>query len=291
MRKSIFLAGLLLAALLFTTCHKTGTFQTVKLEDMMKLQVGKYIIYKLDSLKYVNFDQTLEATHYQAKDVVDAAITDNKGRPAWRVIRYLRDSASTSETDWKPNITYMITVLSNSVEAVEENQRYIKLVQPIKEDFTWKGNAYINPESFDASFSIDAWDYTYTNIFSPFVFNDGRMVDSTITVNQRDEVLGDTSNPYSYSIQNFSKEVYGKNIGLIYKELFHSEHQSFYDVSNCYYVKCPGSNCDTVYCAANDYICEADRLANGYTKYCSDTTLTQSYYLGYGIKLRMIDHN
>lgn len=248
MRKNSFLivfAGILLVA----ACSKTDSFPTVKLENIMQLQPGKYIIYKLDSLNYVNFGQTLALSRYQAKDIVDAAITDNLGRPSWRVIRYLRDSASTSEADWKPNITYTITVTNNEVEVIEENQRYIKLKQPIREGMTWRGNAYINPESFDASFSIDIWDYTYNEVFTPFVFDDGRTVDSTITVNQRDEVLGDVDNPDSYSVQNFSKEVYATNVGLIYKELFHSEYQ-------------PG-----------------------------DGSLTQPYYFGYGIKLRMISHN
>lgn len=249
MRKSDFLAGLSLAVLVLTaSCNKTDSYPTVKLDDLMALQVGKYITYKLDSLNYTNFGQTLTETRYQAKDIVDAAITDNLGRPSWRVIRYLRDSASTNDADWKPNITYMITVLSNSVQVVEENQRYIKLVEPVKEGYTWKGNSYINPEAFDASFSINDWDYKYENVFSPFVLN-GTTLDSTITVNQRDEVLGDTSNPASYSVQNFSKEVYRYNIGLVYKELFHSEHQP----------------------------------AGG--------SQSQAYDLGYGIKLRMIDHN
>lgn len=248
MRKSIFLACIVLTALL-TACNKKDPFQTVPLENIMQLQPGKYIIYKLDSLNYVNFNRTLATTRYQAKDVVDAAITDNLGRPSWRVIRYLRDSASTNEADWKQNITYMITVTRSSVEVVEENQRYIKLMQPLREGFTWKGNAYINPESFDATFSIDIWDYTYANVYSPFVFNDGRTIDSTITVNQRDEILGDTSNPANFSVQNFSKEVYAPNIGLIYKELFHSEYQP------------------------------------------EDGSITESYYFGYGIKLRMISHN
>src|SRR5581483_4520548 len=97
MRKSTFLAGFLLIALPFASCHKTDTFQTVRLDNIMKLQVGKYIVYRLDSLNYTHFNQTLTATNYQAKDVVDAAITDNLGRPSWRVIRYLRDSASTND--------------------------------------------------------------------------------------------------------------------------------------------------------------------------------------------------
>lgn len=293
MKRNIFLLVLLLSgiALVTTRCSKTDDFKTEKLEEYMNLQVGRFILYKLDSLRYTNFNQDLEETKYQAKDVIDAVVSDNQGRPSWRVIRYLRDSASTSEADWKPNITYMITVLPKSVEVVEENLRFIKLVQPVREEYSWKGNSYINPELFDASFSIDTWDYTYQNIGSPFVFNDGRKVENTITVNQRDDVLGNPANPFSYSIKNFSKEVYGKNIGLIYKEFFHSEYQAFYNTFNCYYVKCTNNVCDTTYCASNDYICDSTQFANGYTKYCKDTVLTQSYYNGYGIKLRMIDHN
>lgn len=294
MKQNIFHLILLLTCVVLTlcTCNKTSDFQSGKLEDYMNMQVGKYILYELDSTVFTNFNTTKTEIHYQAKDVVNAVITDSEGRPSWRVIRYMRARNSTNEADWKPNITYMVTVLPKSVEVVEENQRYIKLQAPIKSGFEWRGNSYISAEAFEPSFSIDAWKYTYEKVDSVFTFDDGRQVENTITINQRDEVLGNPNNPYVYTIQNFSKEVYAKGIGLVYKDLFHSEYQTFYNTYNCYFVKCTGNVCDTSYCAVNNLDCENKLEAQGYKKYCRDTVLTQSYYSqSYGIRLKMIGHN
>jgi hypothetical protein len=267
------------------TCNKKDDYKSEQLENYMNLQVGKFIRYELDSLVYTNFNKVLTKIKYGAKDVIDAVITDNTGKPAFRIIRYIRDSTSTSEADWRPNITYMVSANPKSVEVTEENLRYIKLKLPIIDGFTWKGNSYIHPDSFDPSFSINSWDYTYSNVNSPFSFDDGRTVDSTITINQVDEVLGNPDNPFTYTTKNFSKEVYGKNIGLVYKELFHYEYQTFYSTTNCYYVRCTNNVCDTTTCPVNDLACDDERLADGYQKYCRDSTLTDYYYIGYGIKL------
>ncbi len=110
---------------------KTDEFQSDQLNDYLNLKVGKYIIYKLDSTKFVNFGQKDTIIKYQAKDVIDAPVTDNLGRPGWRVIRYLRDSASANDLDWKPNSTYMITVTRETAEVIEDNLRYQKLKLPI----------------------------------------------------------------------------------------------------------------------------------------------------------------
>jgi len=69
------------------------------------------------------------------------------------------------------------------------------------------------------------WDYTYESLNTPFTVFNNVTVDTTITVNQRDEVSGDPNNPNYYSEINFSKEVYGKGIGLIYKDFLHQEYQ------------------------------------------------------------------
>ncbi|MBC8032927.1 MAG: hypothetical protein H7Y03_02195 [Chitinophagaceae bacterium] len=292
MKNNVLFLLFLLAGLTATlsACNKKDEFSNEKLEDYMNLEVGKFVRYELDSLVYL-FDRTYTEIKYQAKDVVNAVITDNAGRPAWRVIRYLRDSASTNEADWKPNITYTITVLPASVEVNEENIRFIKLKLPIIDGYTWKGNSYIHPDSFEPSFSINSWDYKYENVSTPFSFNDGRMIDSTITINQIDEVLGNPDNPFTYTTKNFSKEVYGKRIGLVYKEFFHSEYQTFYSTANCYYVRCASNTCDTINCPNNNIECDSN-LTRGYSKYCRDSTLSDFYYANsYGIRLTMVDHN
>ncbi|HYF31387.1 MAG TPA: hypothetical protein VD993_09745 [Chitinophagaceae bacterium] len=223
--KKIFTRLTLLTAIafVFSHCKKTAQFNSEPLEDYLQLQVGKYIIYRLDSMKFVNLD-TVKAS-YQAKDEIDAAITDNLGRPSWRVVRYLRDVAGTQP--WMEDLTYYITPTNESLEVIENNFRYLKLKLPINEGFNWKGNTYISLYSSDPDWDyrfLDDWDYMYESLGEDFTTLMGS-VPNTITVNQRDEVLGFPNDPQGYSERNFAYEVYGKGIGLIYKEFLHSQYQ------------------------------------------------------------------
>ncbi|MGB8193591.1 MAG: hypothetical protein WCF67_16795 [Chitinophagaceae bacterium] len=209
--------------LFFTQCKKTDDFGSEPLENYLSLQVGKYVIYKLDSMKFVNLD-TIK-TSYQAKDEIDGTLTDNLGRPSWRVVRYLRNAAGTGP--WVESMTYMITPTTETVEVLENNFRYMKLKLPINEGFNWKGNKYISLYSSDPDWDyrfMDDWDYIYENVGGEYT-TAGGPVENTVTVNQRDEVLGFPNDPKGYSERNFAVEVYGKGIGLIYKDFIHLQYQ------------------------------------------------------------------
>src|SRR5215204_6457388 len=93
--KKIFTRLTLLATIVIflTQCKKTEEFTSEPLENYLNLQVGKYVIYRLDSMKFVNLD-TVKSS-YQAKDEIDGMMTDNLGRPSFRVVRYLRNVAGT----------------------------------------------------------------------------------------------------------------------------------------------------------------------------------------------------
>ncbi|HEX7846064.1 MAG TPA: hypothetical protein VF476_09725, partial [Chitinophagaceae bacterium] len=87
------LAFLLAAStLLFSCSKKTEEIETDQVADFVVLQPGKYITYRIDSLVFPNFGRNTEIHKYQQKHVIDALITDNEGRPSYRVYRYLRDS-------------------------------------------------------------------------------------------------------------------------------------------------------------------------------------------------------
>lgn len=217
-----YLIFLLLTGVCISSCEKkTDEYKTALPEAYTNLQTGKYILYRLDSTKFILFGQKDTVVRYQAKDVVDAPVTDNTGRPAWRIVRYLRDSASTSEADWKPVLTYMMVATRETIEVVENNLRFQKLKLPLREDFSWKGNSYIDTYSIDSEvrFLFD-WDYTYKGIDSASAIT-GTTIPQTITIQQRNETLGNTSNKDSYSERNYAVEVYGKGIGLIYKDFLH----------------------------------------------------------------------
>src|SRR6478736_9235914 len=111
-------------------CKKSNPLVTDTPADYYPMHVGNYIIYRMDSLKYVNVGSQDIVISYHAKEVVEDSITDNLGRPSYRVTRYLSDTNESAA--WVPSIAYMVTPLKGSVEVVENNLRFIKLVTPVQ---------------------------------------------------------------------------------------------------------------------------------------------------------------
>lgn len=224
-RKS-FVSLLLVGSLVgfFAACEKKETYNSAELNDYLDLAVGKFVRYRLDSTKYINFGQKDTTIKYQAKEVIEAAITDNLGRQGWRVVRFLNDTAASGA--WVPSTTYALIPTREAVEVVENNLRYIKLKLPITEGFSWKGNSHIDTYSINSEVRyLDNWDYTYENLDEPFKVWNNVNVPETITVNQRDEVIGIPTDPNAYSENTQSIEVFGKGIGLVYRNFIHWEYQ------------------------------------------------------------------
>jgi hypothetical protein len=232
------------------SCTQKDDFQLEEPSSYMQLADGKYVTYRLDSLLYVNFGQKDTLIKYQAKDIVEGSITDNLGRKAWRVVRYLRDTAGL--TAWQENLTYLVIPTRESLEVVENSLRFIKLTMPLRDGHTWKGNSYVNTSSTDPNWIFrfyDDWNYTCDKTgldYTPFT----TPIANTITINQADEILGTPGNVNAYSERNFAEEVYAKGIGLIYKDLLHWTFQP-----------------------------------------AVLPTYPNGYYQGFGIRMRMIDHN
>jgi len=221
MRK-IFLP-VILFSVIFSACEKsTETYQTAAIADYNPLQVGKYITYQLDSLVYVNFGTLQEIHSYEVKYYTDALITDNLGRPAYRIIRYIRNAPT---QPWVPDASFMAINTGNSLEFIENNLRYIKLKLPIRPGANWKGNSFIDTYSLYSELKyLGDWDYTLEQIDMPADIG-GLIIDSTLTVNQRNEITGNPGDPNAYSEENFGLEIYAKGIGLVYRKFLHSTYQ------------------------------------------------------------------
>jgi hypothetical protein len=222
MRKLLFLSAAFIVLLATACSKKTEVLDLGNIGDYNLQQPGKVIVYKLDSLLYINFGQKDTVVSYFIKDSVMAKITDNLGRPAYRIFRYIRKAATDA---WQSNNTFMTVPSDNSVEYVENNQRYLKLKQPLRDGYSWKGNTYIDTYSLNSEFKyLDDWDYVYENIDATITIS-GISVPNTITVNQRDEVIGNITDLNSYSEKNLGIEKYAKGIGLVYRNFLHREYQ------------------------------------------------------------------
>ncbi len=221
--------------IVLAACKKqTETLDVVPVSDYYPLTVGNHLDYDLDSTLFINFGKKDTVIHYQARDIVDAQIADNLGRPSFRIVRYLRKNDGDA---WIPSITYMVTPEDNNIELIENNLRYIKLAAPVKQDFSWKGNRFIDTYSTDLDLNyLDDWDYIYDSVGVPLTINN-LSFDNTVKVFERDEFLGqDPSIPGTqYAEKNFAYEKYAKGVGLIYREFLHWEYQGAQPGRDAYY--------------------------------------------------------
>lgn len=222
--KKYFGIALLMVSLLTACTKENQLYKTASLNDYFPLQVGKFITYDLDSTVFINFGQKDTVIKYQVKDSIETQITDNLGRPAYRIVRYIRKNAGQS---WSPNNTFMAVQTATTAEFIENNLRFQKLKLPIIDGYSWKGNSFIDTYSlFSTTQYLDDWNYTYDSVDVPLMIN-GLQFNSTITVKQRDEFLGQDPKiaGTQFAQKNYSIEKYAKGIGLIYKEFIHWEYQ------------------------------------------------------------------
>jgi hypothetical protein len=238
---------------LFSCKKKTEELQTDSLLDYVRLQSGKYITYRLDSTVFVNFGRDVEIHSFQEKHLIDSQLTDALGRTGYRVFRFLRDTLGTGP--WEPAGSYMITPTDNTIEFVENNLRFVKLILPVKQDITWKGHRYFPDEpyspifSFQNDFDMSDWEYTYSSLGESIVLN-GQAINDVLTV---DGINLSSNVPVtdlnSYGFIDYMQDRYAKGIGLVYQEFIMWDYQP----------------------------------PNG--------TVTTGYKTGFGIKRSMIDHN
>jgi hypothetical protein len=214
---------------LFSCKKETEEFHTEALADYVPLQVGKYITYRLDSTVFVEFGRRTEIHKYLEKHIIDSEITDNEGRPAFRVYRYLNDTTGT--LPWVPVGSYSISIVDSGVQVTENNLRVVKMHLPIHNGFTWKGNIFLPTEPYSSlySFSNDNnmgdWEYFFDGEATSINIGT-QIINDVYTVQGPDESLHipiiDSSGTSS---RTFSVEKYAKKIGLVYREYELWEYQ------------------------------------------------------------------
>lgn len=216
--------ALLFSLAFFAACSQENfEMQNPRISDYFPLQTGKFITYKMDSTSPARFGSDTVVRSYQVRYMVDQVIKDGEDRDAYRVYRQIRPLNSAGE--FTDDLTFTATPIGEQQMLwMENNQRFSKLYFPINEGFSWKGNSYINTDAPENLYMND-WQYTYENVGGSVTIN-GKTFDNTITVNHIDEER--PSGPFSPDVIKviiFSREIYAKDIGLIYRNSAYLEWQ------------------------------------------------------------------
>ena len=177
------------------------------------LTIGHTVEYYVDSVLYNPlFAGGKKNVSWQVKEVVESEFKDNAGRDAFRIERYIRPNDS---AQWTISNVWYAVLEQTRAERVEENLRFIRMVFPPKSGTKWNGNIYI-PTSDTFEFYHN-WSYTYTAVDEPTTLN-GFTFDSSCTVIE----VADSS---SLIDMRYSKAIYAKHVGLIYKDLYDLRYQ------------------------------------------------------------------
>lgn len=173
---------------------------------------GTYVIYKVDSVVYNDFDNTVRYSTIYLKEKIGEQFKDNLGRTAKKILRYYSDTLTTR---WELfNVDYIIKT-ALVAERVEDNLRYIKLVFPNEVNKKWLGNKLITvppPYIIDTSnYFLNDWKYTIKNR-DKYFDNGVKIYDSTLLVSQIQDSSAIT--------KTYSVERYARNVGLVYKEFW-----------------------------------------------------------------------
>lgn len=178
--------------------------------DYLPYDSGTYVIYKVDSIIYNDFDYSRRYSTVYLKEKIGEQFLDNLGRLAKRVNRYYSDTLTTN-WDWY-NAAYIVKT-KTMVERVDDNLRYVKMIFPNDINSKWLGNRLITippPYILDSTnYYLSDWKYTIKE--RDKYYNNGyHIFDSTLLISQ---IQDSTAIFKTYSVER-----YARNVGLIYSE-------------------------------------------------------------------------
>ncbi len=185
------------------------------------LTEGHFVIYDVDSIIFNDFTKSIDTFTLQLKDEIGESFTDDEGRESHYVNRYRR----TLRTDpWVIDHVFYITRDNFKLEWKEDNQRYIKMVYPVKLNKKWKGNTFLPTQTNPEISWLDDWDYRYTDVVTSF--NTGvKTYKTTHVIDHADFIEGDPGNASAFSARTYSREVFADKVGMVYREVTRWEYQ------------------------------------------------------------------
>ncbi len=180
-------------------CQSAETIDPSRLGlEYFPLEEGKYRVYQVSAIEYF-FNETPDTIEYQLMERNSEAFEDLSGNTSYRIERLKRNSEN---DDWKMDSVWVARKNVYTATQVEHNVPIIKLSFPVQEKKEWDANS-LNDNEED--------DFELRNVNKPFTINDSASFPKTVTVIQdsvTDNIL----------FRNIKKEIFAKEIGLIYKE-------------------------------------------------------------------------
>lgn len=202
--KNTFFIFILLAFICACSKKKIPADESLLGLDYYPTTQGKYVVYEVDSIVYTEIPVDTFTYKYRIKEKVADSFTDNEGKPAIRLERYIKmfnPLKSYDSIPWKIKEVWFVNADKRSVQVSEGNVRFTKLIFPVQSNASWNGNARN---------TIGEWSYTYDYIDKKETIN-GTILEKVLMVKQKDFRT-------FISLQKYI-EKYAKSAGLVYREI------------------------------------------------------------------------
>lgn len=205
------------------SCERDTESYSDDSRDYYPVALGKYIIYDVDSVIWDDFSKTMTVRKSEMKYEYTDTFTDGAGRLTYVVTISRKDSGSTAYVE--DNVA-TVTLNDCNAEFYQKNLKFIPMVFPVNEGEEWDGLAFIDRKSeANILFSSLEWQYGYNNVGKPFTAG-SKKFDRTVTVDHIDMAINDPdADPEYYAERVYSREVYAKGRGMVYKELIYWTYQ------------------------------------------------------------------
>jgi hypothetical protein len=161
-------------------------------------------VYDVDSIVYTDLPADTFYYKYRIKEKLVDNFTDNQGRPAIRMERYIKmynPNKSYDSIPYTMKEVWMVNADNRSIQVVESNIRYTKLIFPIELNASWNGNAGNN---------LGSSNYSYGYIDNAETINSKNLA-AVLQVKQKDEK--------TLIAKQYYTEKYAKDIGLVYRDI------------------------------------------------------------------------
>lgn len=179
-------------------CEAENPLPLARGTEYFPLTMGRYQIYAVQEVRYVNGSQPLTLSYE-----LMTAVADSFPAPDGQYIYVIhRSTRANDSAAWQALDTWSVRMQDDRVTVSEGNTPFVKLIFPVREGTRWDGNTY-NTLGDD--------EYELTSAGQPLEVN-GMTFEKTATVEQeRNEDL--------IVFRDERSEVYASGVGLVKKEI------------------------------------------------------------------------
>ncbi|WP_299760491.1 hypothetical protein [uncultured Pontibacter sp.] len=200
--------------------------------DYYPLEVGDYRIYNVTDIRFQS--DIGDTNRFQMRERVDTTFYDQTNTLNYKIIRSVR---ANENQNWLDDSVMVVSKSDVNVVLTKNNTRYVKMVFPVKNGFSWLGDAYnANKETSyapdpttnrRADYYLTKESYTYQEVGQPMTLN-GTTFDNTLTVVHGSPIE-------TWIGYDDRKEIYAEGVGMVYRLFTRIVYCNAQDREDCEY--------------------------------------------------------